>query len=85
VHHSLEPDERDGFVIITAAADQGLVEIHDRKPPVLTPEMAKEWLDPVTTPERATEILEAGCGPAQDFRWFPVGKAVATCATKGQN
>lgn len=36
VHHDVEPDERDGFVIITAAADQGLLDIHDRKPLVLT-------------------------------------------------
>lgn len=83
VHQSLEPDERDGFVIITAAADQGLVDIHDRKPLVLTPEVAKEWLDPTTTPERAAEIVEAGCRPAQDFRWFPVGKAVGNVRNQG--
>jgi len=83
VHQSLEPDEHDGFVIITAAADQGLVDIHDRKPLVLTPEVAKEWLDPATTPERAAEIVEAGCRPAQDFRWFPVGKAVGNVRNQG--
>lgn len=32
--------EGDGFVIIKAAADQGLLDIHDRKPPVLTAELA---------------------------------------------
>lgn len=31
----LEPHEGEGFVIITAASDQGMVDIHDRKPLVL--------------------------------------------------
>lgn len=29
VYDGLEPDDHDGFVIITAAADQGMVDIHD--------------------------------------------------------
>ena len=32
VHTGLEPHEGDGFVIITAASDQGMVDIHDRRP-----------------------------------------------------
>ena len=83
VHHSVEPDERDGFVIITAAADQGLVDIHDRKPLVLPPDVAREWIDPATSPERAAEIVAIGCRPAQDFRWFPVDKAVGNVRNQG--
>lgn len=83
VHHGLEPDERDGFVVITAAADQGLVDIHDRKPLVLSPETAREWLDPATSGERLEAIVEVGCRPAQDFRWFPVGKAVGNVRNQG--
>ncbi|MBA6138197.1 MULTISPECIES: SOS response-associated peptidase family protein [Pseudomonas] len=83
VHHSVEPDERDGFVIITAAADQGLVDIHDRKPLVLFPDISREWMDPATTPARAAEIVEAGCRPAQDFCWFPVSKAVGNVRNQG--
>ena len=83
VHQGIEPDERDGFVIITAAADQGLVDIHDRKPLVLTPEVAREWLDPATSPERAAAIVESGCRPAEDFRWYPVGKAVGNVRNQG--
>ncbi len=83
VQHSVEPDERDGFVIITAAADQGLVDIQDRKPLVLSPDIAREWVDPATTPERAAEILEIGCRPAQDFRWFPVDNAVGSVRNQG--
>ncbi|NQD72899.1 SOS response-associated peptidase family protein [Pseudomonas sp. CM27] len=83
VHHSMEPDERDGFVIITAAADHGLVDIHDRKPLVLSPDIAREWMDPATKPARAAQIVETGCRPAQDFRWFPVGKAVGNVRNQG--
>lgn len=83
VHQGLEPDERDGFVVITAAADQGLVDIHDRKPLVLSPETAREWLDPATSGERLEAIVDVGCRPAQDFQWFPVGKAVGNVKNQG--
>ncbi|MBM7396149.1 putative SOS response-associated peptidase YedK [Pseudomonas sp. M5] len=83
VHQSIEPDERDGFVIITAAADEGLIDIHDRKPLVLTSELAREWIAPSTSPERASAIVEQGCRPAADFRWFPVDKAVGNVRNEG--
>ncbi|MEJ5861660.1 SOS response-associated peptidase family protein [Pseudomonas farsensis] len=85
VHDGLEADDRDGFVIITAAADEGLVDIHDRKPLVLTPDLAREWIDPATTPERAEEIAQKGCRPATDFKWYPVSKAVGNVRTQGPN
>lgn len=69
-------DERDGVLIITAAADQGLVDILDREPLILSPEGAKEWMAPATLAERAAPIVKAGCRPVEDLRWFPVGKAV---------
>ncbi|AFO50028.1 hypothetical protein T1E_4199 [Pseudomonas putida DOT-T1E] len=83
VHQGIEPDDRDGFVVITAAADQGLVDIHDRKPLVLAPDVAREWLDPGTSPERAAAIIETGCRPAENFRWYPVGKAVGNVRNQG--
>lgn len=83
VHQSIDPNERDGFVIITATADEGLIDIHDRKPLVLTPELAREWIAPSTSPERASAIVEQGCRPAADFRWFPVDKAVGNVRNEG--
>jgi len=83
VHGNIEADERDGFVIITAAADQGLIDIHDRKPLVLRPELAQEWLAPATSAQRASAIVEQGCRPAADFRWYPVGKAVGNVRNEG--
>ena len=72
----LEPHEDDGFVIITAASDSGMVDIHDRRPLVLTPELANEWLDPATSANRAEQIAKECCRPVEDFEWYPVSKAV---------
>ena len=47
--------EHDGFVIITADSAGGMVDIHDRRPVVLSPELAREWLDPATPKERAVQ------------------------------
>lgn len=83
VHRGIEPDERDGFVIITAAADQGLLDIHDRMPLVLRADLAREWIDPATPVERAAEILQSGCRPAGDFQWYPVSKQVGNVRNEG--
>ncbi|WP_397453716.1 SOS response-associated peptidase family protein [Pseudomonas lurida] len=83
VNHGLEPHEGDGFVIITAASDQGMVDIHDRRPLVLTPEHANEWLDPGMTPSRAEEIAKEPCQRTEEFEWFPVGKAVGNVKNQG--
>lgn len=84
VHHNLEPDERDGFVIITAASDQGMVDIHDRKPLVLSPTYAREWLDPNLNPERAEEIARECCQSVCEFEWYPVGNEVGNVKNQGR-
>ncbi|WP_150793114.1 SOS response-associated peptidase family protein [Pseudomonas fluorescens] len=53
LQEGLEPDDRDGFVIISAASGKGMVDMHDRKPLVLSPEHARAWIDADTSPERA--------------------------------
>lgn len=83
VHQGSAAREQDGFVIITAAADQGLIDIHDRKPLVFSPEAAKEWLDPATPPSRAFEMLITEGRAAADFCWYPVSKAVGTVRNEG--
>ena len=83
VHPGLEPHEEDGFVIITAASDSGMVDIHDRRPLVLTAEIANEWLDPDMSPKRAAEIAKNLCQPTEEFEWYPVGKAVGSVKNQG--
>lgn len=83
VHPGLDPHDGDGFVTITAASDQGMVDIHDRKPLVLTTERAREWIDPNLPPARAEEIAKECCQPADDFEWYAVGKAIGSVKNQG--
>jgi len=83
VSPGLDPHDGDGFVIITAASDQGMVDIHDRKPLVLPPEFAREWLNPDLTADGAAEIARECCQPTKDFEWYPVGKDVGNVRNQG--
>lgn len=82
VHDGLEQHDDDGFVIITDASDQGMVDIHDRRPVVLSPAEAKEWLAEDLPAERAMELARH-CRPVHDFEWFEVGKAVGNVRNQG--
>jgi putative SOS response-associated peptidase YedK len=75
--------ETDGFVIITAASDSGMVDIHDRRPVVLSPPLAREWIQPDLPEARAAEIARECNRPTQDFEWFPVSKAVGNIKNQG--
>jgi len=83
VHYGLEPNPQDGYVSITADSDQGMVDIHDRRPVVLRPEHAREWVDPETTRERAAEIARECCRPTEEFTWFEVAKDVGNVRNQG--
>lgn len=69
-------DEAEGFLIVTAAADQGLIDIHDRRPLVLVPEAAREWMRQDIGGKEAGEIAADGTVSADDFTWYPVSRAV---------
>lgn len=83
VHPGTEHQDGNGFVIITAASDSGMVDIHDRRPLVLAPEYAREWIQPDLTAARAEQIAKACCRPTEDFEWFPVGRAVGNVKNQG--
>ena len=83
VYVGLEPHEGDGFVIITAASDQGMVDIHDRRPVVFTPERAREWIEAGLDRDRAEELAAECCQPTAEFEWYPVGKAVGNIKNQG--
>ncbi|MBR7453951.1 SOS response-associated peptidase, partial [Klebsiella pneumoniae] len=69
-------DEAEGFLIVSAAADQGLVDIHDRRPLVLTPEATREWMRQDVGSKEATEIAADGAVPADHVTWHPVSNAI---------
>ncbi|MEB6511498.1 SOS response-associated peptidase [Enterobacter roggenkampii] len=76
-------DENEGFVIVTAAADQGLVDIHDRRPVVLTPGAAMAWMDQTTSSSHAQELARDGALPPEQFTWHPVSIAVGNPRNQG--
>ncbi|HHW2628393.1 TPA: SOS response-associated peptidase [Pseudomonas aeruginosa] len=78
-----EQAEQHGFVIITADAEGGMVDIHDRRPVVLSPELAREWLDPATPPERAEQIVLLQGEPSESFRWYAVSRDVGNVRNQG--
>jgi putative SOS response-associated peptidase YedK len=76
------PGEHDGFVIITADSAGGMVDIHDRRHVVLTPDLARDWLDPATPKERAEQMVLHQGEPAETFEWFKVSSAVGNVRAK---
>jgi putative SOS response-associated peptidase YedK len=71
-----EPDEHDGFVFITADSKSGMVDVHDRQPVTLNPELAREWLNPSTHKERAEQIVLLQGETMETFEWFKVDRPV---------
>lgn len=76
-------DEAEGFLIVTAAADKGLVDIHDRRPLVLVPNAAREWMRQDVSGKEAEEIASEGAVSADHFIWHPVTRAVGNVKNQG--
>ena len=68
---------------MTAAADQGLVDIHDRRPLVLSPEAAREWMCQDIGGKEAEEIAVDGAVPVDKFIWHAVTRAVGNVKNQG--
>ena len=70
-------------MIITADAQGGMVDVHDRRPVVLAPALAREWLAPATSKAQAEQmVLELG-EPALAFEWYRVATAVGNARNQG--
>lgn len=68
---------------MTAAADEGLIDIHDRRPLVLTPDAALAWLSQETSGKDAEDIAKNGAIPAGEFTWHPVTRSVGNIKNQG--
>ncbi|MBT1868590.1 SOS response-associated peptidase [Enterobacter mori] len=68
-------DEAEGFLKVTPEADKGLVDIHDRRPLVLSPEAAREWMRQDIGGKEAEEIAADGAVPADKFIWHAASRA----------
>ena len=68
--------EGTGFVIVTAQAGGGLIDIHDRRPIVFNAADANLWLDPDLSPERADMLARAMALGPEKFEWYRVSTNV---------
>lgn len=85
VRPGIEPRDGDGFVIVTAAADAGLVDVHDRRPVAFTAADAREWVDTETSSELASHLAHNAALPADAFEWFPVSRDVNRAGNDGSH
>lgn len=76
-------DDAEGFLIVTSTADQMLVDIHDRRPLVRTPEAAREWMHQGVSGKEIEEIIADGAVPTDKFTWHAVTRAVGNVKNQG--
>ena len=76
-------DEAEGFLSVAAATDQGLVDIHDRRPLVLVPEASRGWMRQDIGGKEAQEIAADGSVSADHFTWHHVSRAVSNVKNQG--
>lgn len=79
-----DSEKTTGFAIVTDDAAGGMVDVHDRRPIVLTLDDAIEWMDPATAPEQAKAILTAP-RPESAFEWYQVTRKVGNSRYQGED
>ena len=72
-----------GFTIITADAQGGMVDVHDRRPVVLTAEDAAIWLDSAIEAEQAEQLIRSVALGPDSFNWHMVDRAVGNVKSQG--
>lgn len=77
-------DDGEGFVIVTAAADKGLIDIHDRRPLVLTPDAAREWLRESLSGDEAGRTAKQGRCLLRHSPGIQFPLRSATCGIRGR-
>ncbi|MEP8939232.1 SOS response-associated peptidase family protein (plasmid) [Enterobacter mori] len=60
-------DSKEGFLIVSSAADKGQIDIHDRCPLVLSPEVATDWMQPNVSSDEAEVFARERAVPADEF------------------
>jgi putative SOS response-associated peptidase YedK len=76
VHGTQPQTEGMGLVIVTATADAGLIDVHDRRPLVFAPPAARRWLNPALGGPELDDLARHACVPAAKFRWYRVSPDV---------
>jgi putative SOS response-associated peptidase YedK len=61
---------------VTAAAEGGVVDVHDRRPVVFSAEDAALWMDNSLPPDQAEHLARAVALPPEAFEWYKVSTDV---------
>jgi putative SOS response-associated peptidase YedK len=72
-----------GFTIVTADAGGGLVDVHDRRPVVLSAADAALWLDPALPAGQAEQLLRSMALGADSFAWHAVDRSMGNVRRQG--
>lgn len=75
-------DEAEGFLIVAVVANKGLVDIHDRRSLILSPEAAREWMRQDVGRKEAEDIVADGVVPVDKFKWYAVSRAVGSAKNR---
>ena len=51
------------FVIVTSSSNQGMVDIHERRPLAIAADAVREWLSADTTSQQAEEVAHEAAVP----------------------
>ncbi len=78
-----EVKSANGFTVVTADAQGGMVDVHDRRPVVLSAEDAATWLDPSLSPEQAEQLARSLALGPDAFEWHMVDRAVGNVKNQG--
>ncbi|MCY1378390.1 putative SOS response-associated peptidase YedK [compost metagenome] len=60
-----------------------MVDSHDPRPVVLSPDRARQWLEPETTDEHAEQVALQQGEPAAAFEWHRVSVEVGAAGKQG--
>ncbi|WP_413470006.1 SOS response-associated peptidase family protein [Pseudomonas syringae] len=82
-HPDLEANSGDGFVMITADSNLGVVDIYDRHPLIPYPVHAPDWIHLDTSPLHAEKLASGCCRGVDEFELYPVSKAVGNVRNQG--
>ncbi|MDG9922414.1 MULTISPECIES: SOS response-associated peptidase family protein [unclassified Pseudomonas] len=77
-----EPKPDDGFRIITADSEGGMLDVHDRRPVVFDAKSARAWISDISL-EDAGHMLYKQALPVEEFHWYAVGPEVGNYRNEG--
>jgi putative SOS response-associated peptidase YedK len=72
-----------GFALLTSEASGGMLDVHDRRPVVLSAEDAAMWMDLSWSAEQMEELVRTSALPAEAFEWRPVTREVNRVGNDG--